>query len=240
MNVVFVGAHQDDEAQALGTLIKYHRLGGHRVSLICSTNGDKGFTHDNQTPLHVAAETRDREMRAVASALGAEYTCLGAEDEFLFDCKEIRLKMLDALRACRAELVLTHNTSEYNLDHTTTSWLVFQTSMLSVVDSIRTEHAALKHTPKIFYCDPGPGEEGYGFEGTHFVELRDDIVTEKVRLINLHKSQAAVVMQESQIDFAETYREHARRVGARVGVGYAEAFRPCLASRRTPPPNVLP
>jgi LmbE family N-acetylglucosaminyl deacetylase len=240
MNIVFVGAHQDDEAQALGTLIKYHRLGGHRISLICSTNGDKGFTHDNQTPLQVVAATRDREIRAVASALGAEYICLGAEDEFLFDCKEMRLKMIDALRACRAQLIFTHNTSEYNLDHTTTSWLVFQTSMLSVVDSVRTQHAALKDTPRIFYCDPGPGDEGYGFEGTHFVELNEEIVTEKVRLINMHESQTAVVRQESQIDYAETYREHARRVGTHVGVQYAEAFRACIASRRTPQQDLLP
>ena len=109
--------------------------------------------------------------------------------------------------------------------------------MNSVIASMKTEHRALRETPKIFYCDPGPG---FGFEGTHFVELSDDIVGEMVRLINLHESQMAIMKQFVKMDYAESFREHARQVGARVGAPYAEVFRPCLASRRTPLANVLP
>jgi len=236
MNIVHVGAHQDDEARALGTLIKYRRQGGHRITFVCTTNGDKGFTFDTETPYEVAAATRDREMRSVAAALGADYICLGVPDEFLYDNPETRLKLLDALRECRADLIFTDWTSEYNTDHSITAEMVLQCAMLTIVASIRTRHPALSVTPKIFHCDPGPG---FGFEGTHFVELGEEIVAEKVRVINLHESQMAIMRQIGG-DWAEEHRQHCRETGARVGVPYAEVFRPCLMARRTPLANMLP
>jgi LmbE family N-acetylglucosaminyl deacetylase len=236
MNIVHVAAHQDDEGHTLGTLLKYKRQGGHRITLICTTNGDKGMSFSPQIPYPEAAAIRDREMRAVASALGADYVCLGAEDEFLFDTKEMRLRLIDALRSAQTDLIFTHWVKDYNLDHTTTSRLVFQASMNSIIASMATEHPALKTTPKVFYWDVG---EGFGFEGTHFVELSEELVKEKVRIIRLHKSQMEVMRQVGP-DFADLLFERARSVGQRVGVPFAEMFRPCLASRRTPLANMLP
>jgi LmbE family N-acetylglucosaminyl deacetylase len=236
MNIVHVAAHQDDEGHTLGTLLKYRKQGGHRITLICTTNGDKGMSFSPEIPYAEAATIREREMRAVAEALGADYVCLGAEDEFLYDTREMRLKLLDALRAARAELIFTHWVRDYNLDHTTTSRLVFQMSMNSIIASMRTEHPALPSTPKIFYWDVG---DGFGFEGTHFVELSEELVREKVRILRLHASQMEV-MRKIGPDFADLLFERARAVGQRVGVAFAEMFRPCLASRRTPLASMLP
>lgn len=236
MNIVHVAAHQDDEGHTLGTLLKYQRQGGHRITLVCTTNGDKGMSFSPQIPYQEAAAIREREMRAVAGALGADYVCLGAEDEFLYDTKEMRLKLIDAFRAAETDLIFTHWMYDYNLDHTMTSQLVFQASMNSIIASMATGHPALKKTPKVFYWDVG---DGFGFEGTHFVELSEDIVQEKVRIIRLHKSQMEVMRQVGP-DFADMLYERARVVGQRVGVPFAEMFRPCLASRRTPLANMLP
>ena len=180
-------------------------------------------------------------MRAVAGALGADYICLGEPDEYLYDSKAVRLKLIDALRACKADLIFTDWIDEYNADHTITAQLVLQCAMLTMIASIRTEHPALAVTPKIFHCDPGAGFAGaaLGFEGTHFVELSEAIVDEKVRVINLHESQMAIMRQFGG-DWAEEHRRHCRMVGARVGVPYAEVFRPCLAPRRTPLAALLP
>jgi LmbE family N-acetylglucosaminyl deacetylase len=235
VNIVHVGAHQDDEARALGALLRYRRL-GHRITFICTTNGDKGFSFDTETPYEEVARVRDREMRAVAAGLDADYICLGEPDEYLYDSKEVRLKLIDALRASRADLIFTDWTEEYNADHSVTAQLVLQCALLTVIASIRTEHAALPETPKIFHCDPGPG---FGFEGTHFVALSPETVDEKVRLINLHESQMAI-MRSFGGDWAEAHRAHCREVGARVGTPYAEVFRPCLASRRIPLASLLP
>ena len=236
MNIVHVAAHQDDEAHTLGTLLKYRTLGGHRIHLICTTNGDKGMSFSPEIPLAEAAKIRDREMRDVAAALGARYICLGASDEFLYDTEEMRMKLIDTLRECEADLIFTHWLNDYNLDHTMTSTLVFQCSMNSIISSMQSAHPALKVTPKVFYWDVG---DGFDFEGTHFVALDEETIQEKARIIRLHKSQMEV-MRKIGPDFADMAVDRARITGVRVGVPYAEMFRPCLASRRTPLANMLP
>ena len=236
MNIVHVAAHQDDEGHTLGTLLKYKQQGGHKITFICTTNGDKGMSFDPGIPYEEAAAIREREMQAVAAELEADYICLGATDEFLYDTREMRLKLIDALRASRADLIFTHWTSDYNLDHNPTSRLVFQASMNSIIASMPTKHPALEKTPKIFYWDVG---EGFGFEGTHFVELSEEIALEKRRIIRLHKSQMEV-MRRLGPDFGDLLHERAKDVGRRAGVPFAEMFRPCLASRRTPLANMLP
>jgi LmbE family N-acetylglucosaminyl deacetylase len=236
MNIVHVAAHQDDEGHSLGTLLKYKQQGGHAITLICTTNGDKGMSWNPEIPYEEAAKIRDREIRAVADALGANYICLGAEDEFLYDTKEMRLRLIDALRACRADLVFTHWINDYNLDHTTTARLVFQATMNSIIASMQTGYPALQETPKIYYWDVG---DGFGFEGTHFVEISEELIREKVRIIRLHESQMEV-MRKLGPDFGDMLYERAKAVGQRVGVPFAEVFRPCLASRRTPLAGMLP
>ena len=236
MNIVHVAAHQDDEGHTLGTLLKYRRQGGHRITFVCTTNGDKGMSFSPEIPYEEAARIRDREMREVATAVGADYLCLGAADEFLSDTPEMRMRLIEALRQCRADLIFTHWTSDYNLDHVVTSQLVFQASMNSIIASMRSASPALKITPKIFYWDVG---DGFGFEGTHFVALDEDIIREKARIIRLHKSQMEVMRQIGP-DFADKLVDRCRITGERVGVPFAEAFRPCLASRRTPLANMLP
>ena len=236
MNIVHVGAHQDDEMFALGTFLKYRAKGEHTISFICVTNGDKGMSWDPSVPLEKAAKIRDKEMRAVADQFNAAYICLGESDEFLYDTKETRLKLIDYLRAFRAELIFTHWKEDYNLDHITTSNLVFQASMLSVIASIQTEHEPLNMTPKIFYCDVG---EGYGFPGTHFVEIDENTMQDKLRIIRLHKSQIDVSGKMGP-DYADRMMDRNTALGRRARIQYAEVFAPCLADRRIPLANMLP
>lgn len=237
MHIVWIGAHQDDEMKVLGTLLKYRRQGGHTFTFICATNGDKGMSFDPDTPLAEAARIRELEMRKVVAEFDAEYVCLKVPDEFLFDDQPTRLAMLDAIRAARADLIFTHWRDDYNLDHVTTSQLVYQAALTAPISSIATEHPALGHTPKIFYVPPL--DEGYGFEATHYVELDEELLAEKIRLVHHHASQIAVFKQIGD-DFGQRLRLEAERAGARASVQYAECFRPCLASRRTPLANALP
>ena len=236
MNVAFVGAHQDDEMFCLGTLLRYRRRGD-RLALICATNGDKGISDDPSVPHAECARIRDREMRAVAAELNAEYLCLGEPDEALYDTWETRLKMIEAIRCLRPELVFTHAPQDYLLDHTTTSELVFQATLLSQIASIPTASPALGAVPRIFHVDPGAG---YGFEATHFVEIPEPMVEEMMRIMGLHESQMAVSRRLLGGDYREGIRQRLEAAGQRVGVKYAEAFRPCLAGRRTPLAAMLP
>ncbi len=236
MNVLFVGAHPDDEMSCLGTLLLYRRRGD-TLSLVCTTNGDKGMSDDPEFPHEECARIRDGEMRRVARELGASYACLGEPDEALYDTWENRLKLIEAVRRARPDVVFTHFTEDYNLDHTTTSTLVFQSTLLSQIASVRTESPALPRVPPIFYVDPGPG---FGFEATHFVEIDEEAVREARRLMGLHQSQMDVSRRLLGKDYRDSIEDRKRAAGERVGVPFAEAFRPCLASRRTPLAGLLP
>lgn len=236
MNITFVGAHQDDEMFCLGTLLRY-RERGDKLSFVCVTNGDKGLSDRPDVPHAEAARIRDREMRQVCERLDADYQCLGEPDEALVDTWEVRLRLIGALRRMKSDLVLTHFYRDYNLDHSTTSNLAFQCTMLTAIASIQTKHAPLARCPALFYVDPGPG---YGFEATHFVEIPAAIVEEMMDLMALHVSQQDVIRRMAGTSYCEMIRRRLAGTGERVGVPFAEAFRPCLASRRIPLANMLP
>jgi LmbE family N-acetylglucosaminyl deacetylase len=235
VNVTFVGAHQDDEMFCLGTLLLYHQRGD-RISLICATNGDKGISDDPDFSYAECARLRDLEMREVARALSADYTCLDEPDESLFDTYENRLKMIEAIRRSKPDVVFTHFKDDYNLDHTITSDLVFQGTLLSPIASVRTTSPALHKSPPIFYINPGPG---FRFEATHFVEIDEATSMKALEIMGFHKTQMDVSKRFGN-DFRDMIQQRWKAVGERVGVPFAEAFRPCLASRRTPLARLLP
>ena len=236
MNVAFIGAHPDDEMFCLGTLLLC-RQRGDRLFLICATNGDKGISDDPDFPHAECARLRDREIHDVARELDAEYQCLGEPDEALYDTWPNRLKMIEAIRRTQADLLFTHFSQDYNLDHSTTSALVLQAALLSQIASVRTDSPALPRVPPIFYVDPGPG---FGFEATHFVEIDAATAGKMRQIVGLHKSQMEVSQRLLGKDYRDMLDERLKATGDRVGVPYAEAFRPCLAARRTPLGRLLP
>ena len=236
MKIAFIGAHPDDEMYCLGTLLLYQRRGDH-ISLICATNGDKGMSDDPNFPHADCARIRGEEMAAVARALGAEYFCMAEPDEALYDTWDNRLKMIEVIRSAKPDVVFTHYPQDYNLDHTATSALVFQATLLSQIASVQTASSPLERVPPIFYVDPGPG---FGFEATHFVEIDQATAKQARRIMGLHKSQMAVSRRILGKDYRDAIEERWKATGERVDACFAEAFRPCLASRRTPLARLLP
>ena len=60
------------------------------------------------------------------------------------------------------------------------------------------------------------------------------------QIVGLHKSQMDVSQRLLGKDYRDMLDERLKAAGERVGVPYAEAFRPCLAARRTPQGRLLP
>lgn len=237
MNVTCVIAHQDDEMSCLGTLLRLHHERSARISFVALTNGDRGMSWSPDVPLSEAAAIRAREMQAVADAFAGTYLCLEQPDEFLFDTVEVRLGLIEAIRATGADLVFTHWLEDYNQDHVTTARLTCHASLLAEIASIRTGSPALSRAPKIFHMNPG---EGHGFDGTHFVLIPPGIAEQKSRLIRLHGSQMDVLQERFGRDYADLIADRDRLAGARIGAPFAEVFRPCLMDRRVPLASSLP
>jgi LmbE family N-acetylglucosaminyl deacetylase len=238
VNITVVVAHQDDERTCLATLL---RLKGERadvrITLVALTNGEKGMSWDASVALEDAARTRRVEMQAVADALGAAYVCLNRTDGFLAEDRELRLELIETLRASGAELVFTHYPRDYNPDHVVTAEATCTAALFSEIASIATATPALPAAPRIFHLDPGAG---YGFEATHFVAFDAELAAEKARIIRLHASQMEVMAELYGRDFADRTADEDRARGARLPADFAEGFAPCLMDRRIPRPGDLP
>lgn len=235
MKVVTVMAHQDDELQCLGTLLRM-RERGDSIALVCTSSGNKGLPF-SAVGTEDAAAVRDAEIRAVAAELDADYRCLGREDGMVQEDADLRRELIAVLRELGAELVFTHWTTDYNSDHVVTANAVVNAALWTNLDSFEPRVPALPRVPAIFHVNPGAG---YGFEPTHFVELDDRLAAEKARIGRLHVSQMAVMSQLGGRDYVDQTDDKDRLQGERLMVQRAESFRPCLSERRIPWPSVLP
>jgi N-acetylglucosamine malate deacetylase 1 len=236
VNVVCVFAHQDDEMRCLGTLIRLAETGA-SIGFVCTSNGNGGLAFERGDSRQQARQVRDAEMRSVAAEFGGRYECLDVADGELYETPELRAKLIAALRDMRADLVITHWTSEYNPDHVVTGRAVTDAALFTNLPSFEPSVPPLVAVPRIFYVNPG---EGYGFEATHFVPLSERHQQRKTELIRRHGSQMAVMRQLRGHDYADEMVAEDRRQGIRLMVDYAESFRPCLAERRIPWPSDLP
>lgn len=223
MNVVSAMAHQDDELMCLGAMLKMQARGD-ALHFICVTDGSGGMAHAPEMSREEAAAVRDREMRELAGRLGASYTCLGERDEFLYDTPGVRNRLIEAIRACRAEVIFTHFSPDYNVDHMTVTSLVRQCAMQAALPMIRTQSPHLAGTPAVFLVEPSGGFE---FEPTHYVDVTE--VTERKRELALcHQSQEAASRAALGKGLDAWILEVSRHRGAQAGVLYAEGFRPML------------
>jgi LmbE family N-acetylglucosaminyl deacetylase len=235
VNVVSVMAHQDDEMQCLGTLLKC-RARGDAVAFVTLTDGAKGFVQQPDIDPAEAARIRDAEMRALAARLDAVYLTLGEPDEFLYDTPEVRLGLIEALRATGAELVFTHYHEDYNLDHTTVSSLVRHCAMQACLPVLPTASPPLPEHPAIFMVAPhGP----VVFPASHFVDT-GAFEDEKVALLALHASQETAMQQAVGAGFDRLCRRLDGYWGQTVGCDYAEAFVPMRGRGAIKPYSVLP
>src|SRR6188508_2984800 len=102
MHVVSIMAHADDEMRCLGTLLKC-RARGDTLHFVTLTDGSKGFVQNPSIAREEAAAIREAEMRSLAGAVEAEYINLREPDEFLYDTAELRLRLIEVLRAAQAD-----------------------------------------------------------------------------------------------------------------------------------------
>jgi LmbE family N-acetylglucosaminyl deacetylase len=235
MNVVSIMAHQDDEMQCLGTLLKC-RARGDRLFFVTVTDGSKGFVQRPEIEPPEAARVRHEEMNALACRLDAGYVNLREADEFLYDTPQVRIKLIEAMRRTEADLVFTHYHEDYNLDHVTVSSLVRHCAMQACLPVLPTESEPLKEHPAIFMVAPhGP----FVFPATHFVDVTA-FEDQKIELLGLHRSQEEAMRQAVGAGFERLCHRLDGYWGQAVGCEYAEAFVPMRARGAIKPHRVLP
>ena len=237
MNIVAVMAHQDDELMCLGTMLKMQKS-GHNLVFICLTDGAAGMAHMPDMPFEEAAKIREAEMKNLAAEIDAQYICLNRPDEYLYDTADLRLELIEAIRAVKADVIFTHNTVDYNVDHMTVCLLVRQCAMQAALPIQKTKSAALLSSPAVFMTEPSGGFE---FEPSHWVDI-SDVMDEKMRLAKFHKSQhdAFIAAFGAGKGIDNWIAETSKKRGDQCGVAYAEAFLPMRARGLVKAYSVLP
>jgi len=219
MRVLAFGPHPDDiEILCAGTLAKYKKQ-GHDVGVAIMTKGDIG------SPTLSREETailREKEARASAAIIGAEFHWLGCDDEFLYDSPELRLQVIDVLRQFRPDVVLCPDKdNDYHPDHTRTGQIVWDTHVMGPIPLIPTQHKVCDRIHEIWYYDT-PG--GVNFNPEFYVDITEQWET-KLEMARCHESQDTWCkhMYGHGIDyFAEVL---GKLRGYQTGCGYAEGFR---------------
>ena len=108
-NLLFVGAHPDDETFfAAGTMARYAEEGA-RISVVSATRGERGSTADLCT-IEELPRVREAEMRAAMDILGVERIYfLPYEDQQLAEAplEDIRRQLIEIIRTERPQVVIT-------------------------------------------------------------------------------------------------------------------------------------
>ena len=235
MNVVSIMAHPDDEMRCLGTLLKC-RDRGDRLHFITLTDGSKGFVQQPDIPREKAAAIRSREMNRLAARVGATCLTLGEPDEFLMDTPDVRVRLIEAIRKTRANLVFTHFREDYNADHVTVYGLVLHCAMQACLPVIPTRSKPLREHPAIFCVEP---HGAFIFPATHFVDITA-YEARKIRLLASHRSQEEAMQRAVRAGFDRLCQVPDAYWGQKVGCRFAECFVPMASRGAIKPFPVLP
>ena len=184
MNILAIGAHPDDvETMCAGTLAKYASL-GHKVFIATATNGNIGSARIPD--MEEIARVRKEEAARSAAIIGAEYICLDYDDEMFFEInRETRLKFINLVRYCKADVIFTHSLHDYNPDHMLTSKIVNDIAVMIPIAHLKTECEPYDVIPSIWMFEPA---NSMGFVPTDYVDITDFYDT-KMKMLNCMESQ---------------------------------------------------
>lgn len=234
MNIAVVTAHPDDaEFLAAGTIVKY-RGKGHKVTIIICTNGNIGHP---TLPKEEIAKVRWEEAKEGAKVMGVDVMNLGYDDEFMPDTKESRLKIVDALRSVKADIVFTHYLYDYNPDHRTVSRIVTDMSYLQQVKNIETKHKETEKPAALYYMDVLSGGE---FIPTDYVDISDVMDIKKEALLKHESQKANMKRMGTAPDILRNLEIQAAFRGMQNQCMYAEAFIFVNKYPRAKEKNLLP
>jgi LmbE family N-acetylglucosaminyl deacetylase len=235
MNILCVAAHPDDtEILCAGTLAKYVKQ-GHQVTIAVFTDGSIG---DAVVKPEILAPIREKEARAAADLLGADFIWAGVTDELVFPNPEQRHLMIDVLRKADPDMIFTHSPNDYHPDHRYVGQLVFDSYFQKGLPSMpgQSLQACRFGKTQLYYMD---NICGIGFNPTEYVDITAEFETKKAMLA-CHKSQFVAMEDLASTDMNDMIEIHSRYRGLAAGCRYAEGFTRVDAYQRGLTYRILP
>jgi N-acetylglucosamine malate deacetylase 1 len=219
-----INAHPDDaEAWNAGAL-KLLKDKGYKIVIATMTGGDLGGCNMN---MEETARVRFEEAKKAAAVLDAEYYTLGGIDGFLFDTKELRLKVISLIRKVGAGVIFTHLPSDYHSDHRTTANIVETAAMVSSLDTVPVKEKPVDITPLLYHTSPLTLSDPLGSQivPPHFYVDVTSVIETKKKMLECHTSQIDLMKHMHKIDdFFGFVLQGNRNYGKMAGVEYAEVY----------------
>ena len=222
--VLSINAHPDDaEAWNAGAL-KLLKDKGYKIIIATMTGGDLGGCNMN---MEETARVRYEEAKKAAAVLDAEYYTLGGVDGFLYDTKEMRLKVISLIRQVKAGVIFTHLSNDYHSDHRTTANIVEVAAMVSSLDTVPVSEKPVEITPLLYHSSPLTLSDPLGSQivPPHFYVDVTSVIETKKKMLGYHISQIDLMKHMHKMDdFFGFVLEGNRNYGKLVGVEYAEVY----------------
>ena len=148
MNILMIGAHQDDNEFRCGGLAHKYVKMGYNVTFLSMCNGCGG--HHILTPEETVA-TRAKESAKVAEFLGITYDVWDINDCSLVADLETRRRLIRYIRKVNPDLIISHRPNDYHADHRAVGQLVQDASYMLIVPHECPDAPAMRKMPVIMY-----------------------------------------------------------------------------------------
>lgn len=185
LSILMIGAHPDDcELKAGGTAVKWAQC-GHRVKFVALTGGDNGHPTMNGLALR---QRRREEARQAARRLGIWGSeVLDNPGGELMPTLDRRRQVVSLIREMKADVVISHRSTDYHPDHRYTAALVQDSAYMVTVPFFVPEVTALERNPLFLYF-----EDGFTRPNPFLPQIAvniDEVFEQKMAGIEAHVSQ---------------------------------------------------
>ncbi len=221
LHILAIAVHPDDvELGCAGTLIKHARK-GQKVGIVDLTKGELGT---RGTP-----EGRLLEAASAAQLMGITIReNLGMADGFFRNDEQHQLRLIEAIRKYRPEIVLANALADRHPDHGRAGRLIADACFLAGLRKIETasegEPQEAWRPKRVFHM-----MQDRLAEPDFIVDISDSFDT-KMEAIKAYKSQFHDPKSDEPVtyiatqDFLEQIRYRDALMGKRIGTKYAEGF----------------
>ncbi len=219
-------AHPDDaEVLCAGTLALLNAAGW-RIHIASAARGDCGSA--TMEPDEIAAVRRE-EGQAAARVIDGVFHCLEGFDALIRYDEETLVRACGLFREVRPRLVITHNPSDYMVDHEQISLVARAVAFSAPIPNAPAPPGSrpLDAIPYLYYADPVELKDNFG-EPVPPKLLIDvtDVMDTKLRMLSAHASQREWLRSHHGVDeFLDSTKRWGRARGELVGCEYAEGFR---------------
>jgi LmbE family N-acetylglucosaminyl deacetylase len=217
VNVLAIGAYASEILLVCGGTLAKYALAGHLVSIAVTCRTGTRYPEYTQE----TAEADARELRDAAAVISARTYDLQLPQFGLRPDYETKLKVVEVIRQVQPDLIITHDRTDYTMDHRMISEIVTDCVHMSKQAGIKTGSAPVTEHPDVVFMDT---TAGVAFEPDQYVDITK-VIDVKRRIVAAFTREVEDFKDNPVVETLEWVEVTARYRGIQSGYRYAEAFR---------------